>query len=88
MRRPQRPSGKLPFAVLDWWSLQAKDYPYAAFAHRQLRFRRVNELCREKVPTEPLGREWRIYLFRNGETRDDFVEAFHEDYDAHGAQWK
>lgn len=86
MKRLPRPN-RLTFAVLNWWARQDSEYPYAALAYRKLRFKHVNGLLAEKVPTEALGKDWRIYLFKTGEQRDDFVEAFHGEYDAHGKAW-
>lgn len=68
------------------WDKEAIVRPFAAIATRKLRFAQINRLLNDQPPSKTINKDVRVYLFRSGEDRDDFVEAFHRDYGARAYQ--
>lgn len=66
-----------------WMRFNRPERPYAAIATRKLRFTAINQLLDDRPPSVVRRCDGlRVYLFKDGEDRDLFVEAFHDRYRA------
>lgn len=78
-----KPKGLRRFEVEEWYRSHSENRPYAAIANRRLRFAAVNELLNDRPPSIVRHEDgFRIYLFRDGQDRDIFVENFHFEFKA------
>lgn len=66
-----------------WVRFNRPERPYAAIATRKLRFSAINQLLDDRPPSVVRREDGlRVYLFKDGEARDLFVETFHDRFRA------
>ena len=66
-----------------WVRFNKPERPYAAVATRKLRFSMINQLLDDRPPSVVRREDGlRVYLFKDGEARDLFVETFHDRFRA------
>lgn len=66
-----------PSLVEAWIRFNRIEYPYAAVANRKLRFSMIEDLLGFVPPSVVRKDNLRVYLFKDGESRDLFLESFH-----------
>lgn len=74
--------------VRAWFEQEHPDRQWMATANRQLSFRRINRELRDMPPSVILRTGYRVFLFKSGNDRGQFVQAFHKGFEAkayHGA---